>query len=79
MGRHRLAIPDLPIASCARQHGSEVLHVDRGYEALAGVLSFTPRHADSAEAHRIGRRCWPTQSGIDQIWSIVTACALESY
>jgi hypothetical protein len=42
-GRHRLPIPDLLIASCAHQHGAEVLHVDRHYEALAGVLAFTPR------------------------------------
>jgi predicted nucleic acid-binding protein len=42
-GQHRLPIPDLLIASCAHQHGAEVLHVDRHYETLAGVLAFTPR------------------------------------
>lgn len=38
---HRVAIPDLLIAACAQQHGADVLHVDRHFEALAEVLSFT--------------------------------------
>lgn len=42
-GHHRLPIPDLLIAACAHQHGAGVLHVDRNYETLAGVLTFTPR------------------------------------
>lgn len=39
-GRHRVAIPDLLIASCAQQHGADVAHVDRHYDALARVLRF---------------------------------------
>jgi predicted nucleic acid-binding protein len=41
-GRHRIPIPDLLIAACAQQHGAAVLHVDRHFEALAGVFAFTP-------------------------------------
>jgi predicted nucleic acid-binding protein len=37
---HRVALPDLLIAACAQQHGADVLHVDRHFEALADVLSF---------------------------------------
>lgn len=40
--QHRLPIPDLLIAACAHQHQAAVLHVDRHYETLAGVLAFTP-------------------------------------
>jgi predicted nucleic acid-binding protein len=40
--RHRVPIADLLIAACAHQHGADVLHVDRHYETLATVLSFTP-------------------------------------
>jgi predicted nucleic acid-binding protein len=40
-GRHRVALPDLLIAACAQQHGAGVLHVDRQFDMLAGVLSFT--------------------------------------
>lgn len=40
--RHRVPIPDLLIAACAQQHQAAVLHVDRHYETLARVLSFTP-------------------------------------
>ena len=39
-GHHRVAIPDLLIASCAHQHGADVLHVDRHFDVLATVLSF---------------------------------------
>jgi len=38
--QHRLPIPDLLIAACAHQHQAAVLHVDRRYDALAGVLAF---------------------------------------
>jgi predicted nucleic acid-binding protein len=41
-GRHRVPIPDLLIAACAQQHGADVLHVDRHFDVLAGVLAFTP-------------------------------------
>ncbi len=41
-GQHRLPIPDLLIASCAQQHQAAVLHVDRHYDLLAGVLAFEP-------------------------------------
>jgi predicted nucleic acid-binding protein len=44
-GHHRVAIPDLLIAACAQQHGADVVHVDRHFELLAGVLAFTPRRA----------------------------------
>jgi predicted nucleic acid-binding protein len=44
-GRHRVPIPDLLIAACAQQHGADVVHVDRHYDTLAGVLSFTPIRA----------------------------------
>lgn len=40
--KHRVPIPDLLIAACAQQHQAAVLHVDRHYEMLARVLSFTP-------------------------------------
>ena len=40
--QHRVPIPDLLIASCAQQHQAAVLHLDRHYDALARVLSFTP-------------------------------------
>jgi predicted nucleic acid-binding protein len=39
---HRVPIPDLLIAACAQQHQAAVLHVDRHYETLARVLTFTP-------------------------------------
>lgn len=42
-GQHRLPIPDLLIASCAQQHGADVLHVDRHYDTLARVLAFRSR------------------------------------
>lgn len=42
-GRHRVPIPDLLIASCAQQHSADVVHVDRHYDTLSQVLSFTPR------------------------------------
>jgi len=42
-GHHRVPIPDLLIASCAQQHSADVVHVDRHYEVLSRVLSFTPR------------------------------------
>lgn len=45
IGQHRVAIPDLLIAACAQQHGAEVLHADRHFDALARVLAFTPRRA----------------------------------
>jgi predicted nucleic acid-binding protein len=41
-GQHRVPIPDLLIASCAHQHGADVVHVDRHYDALARVLAFEP-------------------------------------
>lgn len=41
-GHHRVPIPDLLIASCAQQHGADVLHVDRHYDVLAKVLAFKP-------------------------------------
>jgi predicted nucleic acid-binding protein len=40
--RHRVPIPDLLIAACADQHQAAVLHLDRHYETLARVLTFTP-------------------------------------
>jgi predicted nucleic acid-binding protein len=43
IGQHRVGIPDLLIAACAQQHGADVLHVDRHFDVLAGVLAFTPR------------------------------------
>lgn len=39
-GQHRVPIPDLLIASCAQQHGADVVHVDRHYDMLARVLAF---------------------------------------
>jgi len=41
-GHHRVAIPDLLVASCAQQHAADIVHVDRHYDLLARVLSFTP-------------------------------------
>jgi predicted nucleic acid-binding protein len=40
--QHRVPVPDLVIAACAHQHQAAVLHLDRHYETLARVLSFTP-------------------------------------
>ena len=40
LGRHRLPLPDLLIASCAHQHGADVLHLDRHFDVLADVLTF---------------------------------------
>jgi predicted nucleic acid-binding protein len=40
--RHRVPIPDLLVAACAHQHQAAVLHLDRHYETLAQVLTFTP-------------------------------------
>jgi predicted nucleic acid-binding protein len=40
--QHRVPIPDLLIAACAQQHQAAVLHVDRHYDTLARVLTFTP-------------------------------------
>jgi len=39
-GHHRIPIPDLLIASCAQQHGADVVHVDRHYDTLTGLLMF---------------------------------------
>jgi len=39
-GHHRVAIPDLLVASCAHQHGADVAHVDRHFEVLERVLAF---------------------------------------
>jgi predicted nucleic acid-binding protein len=44
-GHHRVPIPDLLIAACAQQHSADVVHVDRHYEALSGVLTFRPVRA----------------------------------
>jgi predicted nucleic acid-binding protein len=44
-GHHRVPIPDLLIASCAQQHGADIVHVDRHYDTLARVLRFTPVRA----------------------------------
>jgi predicted nucleic acid-binding protein len=51
-GQHRVRLPDLLIASCAQQHGADVLHVDRHYDLLAGVLAFTPIRPDEEEPSR---------------------------
>jgi predicted nucleic acid-binding protein len=40
--QHRVALPDLLVAACAQQHGADVLHRDRHYDALASVLAFEP-------------------------------------
>lgn len=40
--QHRVPIPDLLVAACAQQHRAAVLHVDRHYDTLARVLTFTP-------------------------------------
>jgi predicted nucleic acid-binding protein len=42
-GHHRMPIPDLLVAATAQQHGAEVLHVDRHFDTLAGVLAFRAR------------------------------------
>jgi predicted nucleic acid-binding protein len=44
-GHHRVPIPDLLIASCAQQHGADVVHVDRHYDTLARVLTFNALRA----------------------------------
>jgi predicted nucleic acid-binding protein len=40
--QHRIPIPDILIAACAHQHQAAVLHLDRHYDTLARVLTFTP-------------------------------------
>lgn len=44
-GQHRIPVPDLLIAACAQQHGADVLHLDKHYDALAQVLNFRSRWA----------------------------------
>ena len=44
-GHHRVSLPDVLIASCAQQHGADVVHVDRHFDVLADVLAFTPVRA----------------------------------
>ena len=39
-GHHRVSIPDLLVASCAHQHGADVAHIDRHFDALERVLVF---------------------------------------
>jgi predicted nucleic acid-binding protein len=41
-GRHRIPVPDLLIGACAHQHQAALLHVDRHFDVLSDVLSFTP-------------------------------------
>jgi predicted nucleic acid-binding protein len=41
MSHHRVPVPDLLIAACAHQHQAAVLHLDRHYETLGRVLSFS--------------------------------------
>lgn len=45
-GRHRVPMPDLLVGACAQQHAADILHVDRHYDLLAEVLSFTPVRLD---------------------------------
>lgn len=39
-GQHRVSLPDLLIGACAQQHGADVLHVDRRFDALAEIFAF---------------------------------------
>src|SRR5687767_5650571 len=39
-GSHRLPLPDILIGACAGQHGADVLHVDRHFDALADIFGF---------------------------------------
>jgi predicted nucleic acid-binding protein len=39
-GQHRVSLPDLMIGACAQQHGADILHVDRHFDALAQVFGF---------------------------------------
>ena len=39
-GHHRVSLADLIIAACAQQHGADILHVDRHFDALAHVFGF---------------------------------------
>jgi predicted nucleic acid-binding protein len=45
--QHRVPIPDLLIGACAHQHHAAVLHLDRHYDTLARVLTFTPVRVDA--------------------------------
>jgi len=38
--QHRISLPDLILGACAQQHGADILHVDRHFDALATVLGF---------------------------------------
>lgn len=40
LGHHRVALPDLLLASCAQQHSADVLNVDKHFEVLERVLAF---------------------------------------
>ena len=37
---HRVSLPDLLIGACARQHGADVLHVERHFDLLATIFGF---------------------------------------
>jgi predicted nucleic acid-binding protein len=39
-GQHRVSLPDLVIGACAQQHGADVLHVDRHFDAIAETFGF---------------------------------------
>ena len=39
-GSYRLPLPDILIGACAQQHGADVLHVDRHFDALAEIFGF---------------------------------------
>jgi predicted nucleic acid-binding protein len=39
-GQHRVSLPDLLIGACAQQHGADVVHVDRHFDALADIFAF---------------------------------------
>lgn len=38
--QHRISLPDLILGACAQQHGADILHVDRHFDALTAVFSF---------------------------------------
>ena len=37
VGKHRLPIPDLIVAACAREHGLTVLHYDSDFDTISSV------------------------------------------
>jgi predicted nucleic acid-binding protein len=38
--QHRISLPNLILGACAQQHGADILHIDRHFDALAAIFGF---------------------------------------